>query len=129
MQDRRTGQRQGAARDLLGIIAIEEHGRLRYRRATSKHVDVTEARGDRRLRDRRICDGLAPCRNSSCRRGNRLSLVAQSVEQVPELRCPPLISGLCEHLAEPAVPDLVEKLAAELEIMALLIDARSCRRR
>src|SRR5262249_3398447 len=50
-------------------------------------------------------------------------LVAKRVERVPEIRSPALIGDVAQHLAPLAVLDLVEQLAGELEIVALLVDA------
>ena len=49
--------------------------------------------------------------------------VAQPVERLPELRGAALIGGVAQQVAAFAVFDFVEELAAELEIVALLIDA------
>ena len=57
-------------------------------------------------------------------RGAKLVRVSSSDhrERIPEVERPGLISDVTEHAHAFAIPDLVEDLAAKLEIVALLID-------
>src|SRR5579862_9783553 len=52
-----------------------------------------------------------------------VAFAAESVAGVPELDCIALVGHIAQHLAQFAVFDLSEGLAAELEVVSLLIDA------
>jgi hypothetical protein len=49
--------------------------------------------------------------------------VAQPVHRVPEIGRAALVGDVAQHGAALAVLDLIEQLAAELEVIALLVDA------
>src|SRR5690606_30573817 len=51
-----------------------------------------------------------------------VALVADADAGIPELRRPQLIGHILDHFGHLAVLDLVEELAAELRVVALLID-------
>ena len=51
-----------------------------------------------------------------------IATVADGDARIPELLCVGLVSDVAQHAGDLAVFDFVEKLAAELEVVALLIN-------
>src|SRR5690606_41625101 len=51
-----------------------------------------------------------------------VALVADRTARVPELRRADLVGHVLEHPRDLAIPDLVIQLAAELRVVALLVD-------
>ena len=84
--------------------------------------DIAKARRHRAMGDRRGLHRLALAATEgpaeiACR------AVAEPVHRIPELLGLRLVGDVAQHGAALAVLDLVEELPAELEIVALLVDA------
>src|SRR5690554_279502 len=84
-------------------------------------VDAVEAGGGRAVRHRRHLRGLALAVEERPAQAV-IGLVADRAAGVPELRRADLVGHVLDHAGDLAVLDLVEQLAAELRVVALLLD-------
>src|SRR5688572_20439430 len=84
-------------------------------------IDAIEARRARTVRHGRYLAGL-PLAVEERAAEAIVALVADRRARVPELRRAHLVGDVLEHGPELAVLDLVEQLAAELRVVALLVD-------
>src|SRR5437764_4125946 len=85
------------------------------------YVDAVEARGRRAVRDRADLARLALAVEEGAAHAP-VALVAQGGAGIPEVLGVRLVGHVFQHLADLAVLDLEVKLAAELEVVALLVD-------
>src|SRR5690606_14777233 len=84
-------------------------------------VDAVEAGGGRAVRHGRNLRGLALAVEERATQAI-VGFVADRAAGVPELRRADLVSHVLDHAGDLAVLDLVEQLAAELGVVALLVD-------
>src|SRR5688572_6360221 len=84
-------------------------------------VDAVEARRGAAVRDRRDLPRL-PLAVEERAAHSVVALVAAGDHRVPELLGVGLVGDVAQHRPDLAVLDLVEQLAAELEVVALLVD-------
>src|SRR5690554_1290966 len=85
------------------------------------HVDAVKAGGGRAVRDGRDLRRLALAVEERAAQAV-VVLVADRAAGVPELRRADLVGHVLDHAGDLAVLDLVEQLAAELRVVALLVD-------
>ncbi|KAG0938345.1 hypothetical protein G6F31_015467 [Rhizopus arrhizus] len=84
-------------------------------------VDAVEARGRRTVRDRRDLARLALAVEERTAQAV-VALVGHGGAGIPEFRRADLVGHVFQHAGDLAVLDLVEQLAAELRVVALLVD-------
>ncbi|KAG1269824.1 hypothetical protein G6F65_013571 [Rhizopus arrhizus] len=84
-------------------------------------VDAVEAGGGRTVRNRRDLAGLALAIEERTTQAE-IAFIADGGAGVPELRRADLVSRVLDHAGDLSVLDLVVQLAAELRVVALLVD-------
>src|SRR3970282_2439566 len=84
-------------------------------------VDAVEARRAGAMRDRRHLRGLALAVEERSAEAV-VDLLAHGHARVPEFRGADLVGDVLDHAGDLAVLDLIEQLAAELRVVALLVD-------
>src|SRR5690606_27343354 len=103
------------------LIAQELLGRSAEAACGIDDVDAVETGGGRAVRDRRHLARLALAVEERAAQAV-VAFVGDGAAGVPEFRRADLVGHVFQHAGDLAVLDLVEKLAAELRVVALLVD-------
>src|SRR5436189_2518403 len=94
---------------------------LRHRHGRVEHVDLSETRRGTSVADHAYLAGLSLAVDKrSVHLIGRAS--AEPVARAPEVSRARLVRDIAQHAGDLAVADFPERLAAELEVVALLID-------